>query len=127
MRDAHDLLPRFPLLRPAARMIGLLLAALVLVAAWALLPASGQNGPHPTKAEWTYLLIEDFRITQKEISFGGLIGNRGHVDTIKNNMQLMPFVKAVEVGRTDPDKNTGRIKFDIRAVLKPTTEEEARR
>jgi hypothetical protein len=60
MRDSHGVLPRRLLLRPADRMIWLLLAALLLIAAWPLQPASAQNGPSPTAVEWTYLLVEDF-------------------------------------------------------------------
>jgi len=79
------------------------------------------------RKELGYLRIEDFRITQKEIYFGGLIGNRGHVDTLRNQVVLIPYVKTVEIGRTDIDKKTGKVKFDIRAVLKPTTAEDGKR
>ncbi len=79
------------------------------------------------RKELGFLIIEDFRITQKEIYFGGLIGNRGHVDTITNEVELIPYVKTVEPGRTGIDKTTGRVKFDIRAVLTPPTAKEGKR
>jgi hypothetical protein len=60
MRDLLGFLPRALVLRPAARVIWLLLAALLLIAARPVLPASGQSGPNPTGTEWTILLVEDF-------------------------------------------------------------------
>ncbi|MEN8149789.1 MAG: pilus assembly protein PilM [Planctomycetota bacterium] len=73
------------------------------------------------RKEIGFLVIEDFRITQKEIYFGGLIGNRGHVDTITNEVELIPYVKTVEPGRTGIDPKSKRVKFNIRCVLAPTT------
>jgi len=79
------------------------------------------------RKELGFLNIEDFRITQKEIYFGGTIGNRGHVDTITNEVELIPYVKMVEPGPTKTDKGTGRIEFSVRAVIEPTTEQDGKR
>jgi type IV pilus assembly protein PilM len=72
------------------------------------------------RKEIGYLLLDDFRVTQKELSFGGLIGNRAQVDTILVQVKLMGCVKEAEIGSTSVDKKTKKIKFDVRAALKPT-------
>jgi type IV pilus assembly protein PilM len=74
------------------------------------------------RKEIGYLNLDDFRITQKELSFGGLIGNRAHVDTVLVQVKLMKSVREAEIGSTVTDKKTGKIKFDVRATLKPTAE-----
>jgi len=76
------------------------------------------------RKEIGYVYIEDFRITQKEVYFGGQIGNRGHVDTIREQVLLIPYVKTAEIGRIQKDPKTGKDKFDIRAVIKPTKADE---
>ena len=70
--------------------------------------------------ELGYLKIDHVKITQKSISFDGLIGNRGNVDALVVELQKLDYVGKVNRRPVTQDKKSGKFSFGLTAELKPT-------
>jgi len=79
------------------------------------------------RRELGYLYIQDFHITQKYVSFSGLIGNRGQVDALVQVVRRIDYVEDVERGRVEVDKKTNKFRFNVKAILEETKVERAPR
>jgi Tfp pilus assembly PilM family ATPase len=77
------------------------------------------------REELGFMVINDFKINQKSISFDGLIGNRGNVDLVQSELKLLPYVEPTGITRdtVELDQKTGKFKFGFTVELKPTEPE----
>ncbi len=80
------------------------------------------NALESRRGELGYLVINDFKVTQKTISFDGLIGNRGNVDLIHQELKKLEYVVPGGIRRdpVDLDQRTQKYKFGFSAELVPT-------
>lgn len=83
------------------------------------------NALQGRRDELGYLVINEFKVNQKTISFDGLIGNRGNVDLIQQELKKLKYVVPGEIRRdaVEKDERSGHYKFGFTADLVPTEPE----
>jgi len=80
------------------------------------------NSLEARRSELGYMVINDFKVNQKTISFDGLIGNRGNVDLIQQELKKLKYVVPGGIRRdaVELDQRTQKYKFGFTAELVPT-------